>query len=222
MLPTKLWLAAASVFLAVLQPTQANVVTPGQTVSPDVFTLNSEPPLLGVTSGVFSIGAGVTGSWQQVVAVDPFGVTCAGCLDFAFQLSNDPTSLYPIFAVNVSQYFGVATDVGYLEGEGDTFPVSVARGPGGGGIGFSFATSAAVISPGYVSPWLIVATNATAFNSAGFANIAAFTGQTNITTQISGLFEPSFEGVPEPSAAALISLGFVGIFMFRFRHAQKL
>lgn len=232
MIAARPWfLAAALGFLLVPLPVHANVVHPGETVSPEVFTVTSIPPHLGQISGTFSIGSGqVTGRWQQVVLVDPLGVTCAGCLDFAYQLSNDPSSLYPIFAVNLARYFDFATNAGYVHfsdpdigSDGDTAPVSVTRAPAGGQIGFSFATAAAVISPGYNSPWLVVATNATAYDSRGMATVAAFnfTSQTNITTQISGLYEPSGQAAPEPSAVVLLSLGVLGIAVFRFARVHR-
>jgi hypothetical protein len=44
--------------------------------------------------------------------VDPLGVTCSGCLDFAFQVTVDPDLSYAaIFAMNLTRFFGYTTDV---------------------------------------------------------------------------------------------------------------
>lgn len=64
-------------------------------------------------------GGSITGSYVEGVALDPFGVTCSGCLDFFFQVGEDSTStgsitrmgldgLFPSFSDNV----GYATESG--------------------------------------------------------------------------------------------------------------
>jgi hypothetical protein len=47
-----------------------------------VFSNPGNPPLLGNLNGTFNFGGGLlTGSWEEVVLVDPLGVTCSGCLE---------------------------------------------------------------------------------------------------------------------------------------------
>lgn len=83
----------------------------------------------------------VTGTYLEDVAVDPFGVTCSDCLDFAFQVSLDPGLSAGIFNVIVGRYFGSSTDAGYINGSGQA-PVLVQRGPiGGGPLAFHFGLS---------------------------------------------------------------------------------
>ena len=73
------------------------------------------------------------------MAVDPFGVTCAGCLDFAFQISVDTSAAGAgIFSTGLSRFFGYTTDAGYVTNSGDVVPNTVSRGPFGGGVTFLF------------------------------------------------------------------------------------
>lgn len=215
--PTRLCCLAAAAAMLMSLPLHANVLVPGATnVAPDVFTLTTSPPLLGSLSGTFNIGGGtITGSWQEVVLVDPLGVTCSGCLDFAFAISVDQSSPDFVFGMNLSRFFGYATDVGYVVNSGSAGahdPISVSRGPFGGGVGFAFDTLATVLLPGSSTDFLVVATNATTWDAHGF--LAIHGGHDadpthNISGQVNDLFEPTF--VPEPSTALLLCLGLAGI-----------
>lgn len=72
------YLVAATALMLMTFPLYANVLHPGDTnVAPDVFSNPGNPPLLGNLTGTFSFG-GLTGSWQEVVLIDPLGVTCSG------------------------------------------------------------------------------------------------------------------------------------------------
>jgi hypothetical protein len=224
------YLVAGFVVMLVTFPAHANVLLPGDTNVPDVFANPSgSPPLLDTTSGTFSFGSGMgllTGSYFEAVLVDPLGVTCAGCLDFAFQISEDSGLSSGIFSTNLSAFFGYTTDVGYVDGTGamggsggDGNPVSVSRGPFGGGVGFNFATATAgaPIGPGGSSAILVVATNATTFDSLGVLAINGGRQGSPANGQISGVFEPTFQAVPEASTALLLTLGLAGFAAFRKR-----
>ena len=147
--------------------------------------------------------------------MDPLHVTCTGCLDFAFQVTNDGSSdpTEPIFALILSNFAGFTTDAGYIDNSGDTNPVHVNRTAGGGKVGFSFATEAAVIFPNESTSILVVATNATNFDSNGGLHFAAFDGTENppLTTDATGLFEPT----PEPSSLLVAAIAFLTIAAFR-------
>jgi len=216
------YLVAGTVLILASFPLRANVILPGGSVSPDVFSNpGSTPTLLGDITGTFSFGSGpglLTGSWEEVVLVDPFGVTCAGCLDFAFQLTEDPLLSSGIFATGLSAYFGYTTDVGYVDGTGIT-PISITRGPFGGGVNFNFATPSDpisnVIGPGGNSAILLIATNATTYDGNGMLSINGGRQGSPANGQITGVFEPTF--VPEPGTGLLLGLGMAGIAAFRKR-----
>ena len=198
----------------------ANPLLPGATVAPDVFTGSGTPPLLGDSTGTFNFGGGVTGSYEDAVLLDPFGVTCSGCLDFAYQISLDPSSPYPIFTSDLTAFFGYTTDVGYITGSGNAVPNSVTRGPFGGSVDFNFNTATSVLLPGESTDFFVVATNATGYDTNGVLGITGGSVTQSVSGQIDGLFEPT--PVPEPSTALLLSLGLAGIAAFRKRLAVQI
>ena len=75
-------------------PLQSTLLNPGDTgLVPDKWADPGNPPVLDSVNGTFSFnnGAGTLGgSFVEAVAVDPLGVTCTGCLDFAIQISVGP------------------------------------------------------------------------------------------------------------------------------------
>jgi hypothetical protein len=201
-------------------PLAANVLVPGGTVAPDVFSDPGNPPVLGDITGTFNLGNGVLiGHWEEVVLVDPFSppTVCGGCLDFAFQITVDSSAAGAgIFSANLSRFFGYTTDVGYVTNSGDVAPNSVSRGPFGGGVTFLFNTADSAIGLGRVSDFVVVATNATTFDRNGSLGIAGGNSQNpNLSGQINNLFEPTF--LPEPSTALLFGIGLIGIAALRKR-----
>lgn len=209
---------AAAALMLLMVPLHANVLLPGDTNQPpDVFANpGSQPPLLGDLTGTFNINNGtVTGTWEEIVAVDPFGVTCSGCLDFALQVAIDPGSGGAIGGLNLGRFFGYTTDVGYVTDSGDIAPTAVSRGPFGGGIGFNLILNNSALLPGSGTDALLVATNATTFDTAGSVTLSAYDFATrgNITGQINNLFEPTLLA-PEPSPALLVIIGLAGMAAF--------
>ncbi len=215
-------------------PLHAGVLLPGGTVSPDVFADPGSVPLLNQTTGTFSFGSGaglLAGTYFEAVAVDPFGVTCSGCLDFAYQVTLNPGLSSGIFNLNVGSYVGYSTDVGYISGSGEMGggggigdPILVNRGPFGGGVQFVFVSrsAGAAIGPGGSSAVLIVATDATTYDNRGFLGIFGGGRGSPASGQISGLFEPTFQtSAPEPSTVVLLSLGMAGIVGFSRKRSKK-
>ncbi len=202
------YLVAAALLGIMTFPLSANVVTPGNTVSPDVFTVSSAPPLLGDLTGAVQLGGGTAGFYEELVLRDPLGITCSGCLDFAFQVSLNSGSQIVVTQLTLSRFFGYTTDVGYVTGSGDVAPVSVMRGSAGGGTFFNLT-----LPSGQSSEFLVVATNATTYDTAGNLGVVGTTNGRNLTAQITNLFEPA--QVPEPSTALLGGLGLLCIALFR-------
>lgn len=212
---------AATALLLTILPLDANTLLPGDTGTPDVFADPGNVTPLGYMNGTFSFGSGIgliTGTYFEVVVVDPLGITCSGCLDFAFQLTLDPGLSAGIFNARFGRFGGYTTDIGYLDGSGIA-PISVSRGTGGAGIGFVFASTASqtnVIAPGDSSAILVVATDATAYDNLGVIGISGGRGTSPANGQLTGLFEPEPQA-PEPSAVLLFGVGLAGIAIIRRR-----
>jgi hypothetical protein len=207
-------------------PLHATVIVAGQTnLVPEAFNLVGDPPILDEIQGNFNFGNGALfGSYDVVVLVDPLGITCAGCLDFAFAINIDPESPDFAFSVNLSRFFGYSTNAGYVTGTGGPGaldPIGVSRGPAGGGVGFAFTNGASVLTPGSGTDFLVIGTNATTYDKLGSLSISGghdSNAANNITGIIAGVFEPTFIApVPEPSTVVLLSLGLLGIPAFRRR-----
>ena len=209
-------LVAAVVLLGL--PVHASVLVPGATnVPPDVFPNPGSPSLLGSLSGTFNYGGGLlTGSWQEFVVVDPLGVTCSGCLDFAFQVMIDSNAPGAIFSMNLSRFFGYTTDVGYITDSGDDAPNSVSRGAGGGLVTFNFNTDTSALIAGESSDLLVVATNATTFDTNGILGISGGGDNQTASGQVNNLFEPT-SLAPEPATILLFTLGLAAIAALRKR-----
>lgn len=207
-------LAITAVLIAI--PLSANVLAPGDSGAPDIFTI---PPqalvFLDDINGTFALGGGaLTGTYEEVVLNDDqLGFGCKGCLDFAFQVNLDPDQSGAVFAMTLSRFFGYTTDVGYVQQPDGVFPDSVQRGPFGGAIGFNFNTNETALPPGGSTMALLIVTNATAFDANGVLGISGGSGNRSISTQIQDVLEPAF--VPEPSTTLLLSLGLVGFAVLR-------
>jgi hypothetical protein len=147
-------------------------------------------------------------------------------LDFAFQISVDDASTFSIYQAIFTNFSGFTVNVVYASGSG-VAPDSAGRGPAGGGIAFSYGNvGAPTLGPSENTAYLLIATNATNYDSLGSASIngSNYDGEGSCTPfnvdhcrggQVQGLFEPTL--VPEPSSALLLSLGLAGIAAFRKR-----
>src|SRR4051812_44924069 len=78
-------LAAVCALAVAAAGVQATPLPVGGTVIPEGLPDPGNVPVLASVSGTFDFGSGaghITGTYEQGVLVDPFGLTCAGCLDF--------------------------------------------------------------------------------------------------------------------------------------------
>jgi hypothetical protein len=227
-------LFTTTILLLLTVPLCADILLPGGNVSPDLFPNSGTPPLLDSATGTFDFGSGsglITGTYFEAVAVDPFGVTCPGCLDFAFQVDLNSGLSAGIFHVILSRYTGYSTDVGYVDGTGgggssatEGIPIFVTRGPGGGGVNFVFSAPGNItntIAPGGSSAILVIATNATTYDSLGTLQIDGGRGDNLATGQINSILEPTFQAVPEPSAVLVLSLALAAIALFGKKRSQQ-
>ena len=169
-------LGAATILALTTSPLYATPVPPGgPMVAPDVFpNPGSPPPFLYSTSGSFSFtsGAGVlNGSYTEVVFDDIFGVTCATCLDFAFQVVNESSSTLAIERVGMPIPLALSADAGFVVNTGTLAPNLVNRGPLGT-TAFFFTSG---LFPGVDSEFLVIATNATTFRTNGQLGFDAVT-----------------------------------------------
>jgi hypothetical protein len=221
-------LAAATTLMLTTFPVNANTILPGQTVAPDVFTLTSVPPLLGQINGSFSLSVGggtITGTYVDAVLVDPLGVTCTGCLDFALQISVDsgsPGAIEQVFNGGLKAGGTPwATDVGYVTGSGDIAPSSVNYGPAGVDMRFNLALP---LTAGESTDFLVIATDATSYNTIDVTPSQALS--TGGILQLSGtngtgvagdvgmpgnFFAPAPLATPEPSTLWLTAAGLLGL-----------
>jgi hypothetical protein len=190
--------------------------------APDVFpNPGGSVTVWGDLSGTFDLGNGITGTWEDAVVVDPFHTFCPTCLAFAFQVSLDPTAGGAIFSIGSGLFGNFAADAGYID-QGSWTPTLVRRGPGN--IVFNLihnagTPSAAALSPGGMTDFLVIATDATNFDTKGAMSLQNFvfsTGTSGPAGHLNGLFEPT-TATPEPSSSTLIVFGFAAMAALRKR-----
>ena len=155
------------------------------------------------------------------ICAESFGVTCGGCLDFVFNVDIDQASTGGIGSLTMARFSGFSTDVGDVANANGDNPITVSRGASGSGVSFNLIFENLPLPPGAATKGLVVATDATAFDTGGsvFINGFAFGSGSNITGQINQLFEPVV--VPEPSTL-LLGVGLAGIAAFRKRTLRRL
>jgi hypothetical protein len=210
-------LLMAACFVLAAPGLQATPLVIGSTVVPQALADPSAAQVLGSTTGNFDFGSGpghLTGSFEQGVAVDPFGLTCAGCLDFYFSVHVDGGLTAGINFLLATSFKGFATSVGYIDEDGVKTPLSASRGSASP-VGFRFVDPNStdfshVIGPGQTSATLIIATDATAYDRRGslslFGGRDASQGTVTINT---GIYQPV--AVPEPAEWVLFTVGLAGL-----------
>jgi len=219
------YLVAAAALLLTTTSVRATTITPGQTgVLPTNFgAVSSATPILDMVSGSFNIAGGaITGSYVEGVAVDPFGVTCSGCLDFFFQVGEDDTStgsitrmgldgMFPTFSDNV----GYATESGGLE----VAPTSAAFGTGlpNAPISEFFTLNPSAATD--TTDIMVIATNATSYAAAGNLGFSyVVNGVAGSSPVIGGMLTPV--PTPEPRTSCLLAIGLLGLMACIYRRKR--
>lgn len=218
------WMMLVVLLCAALGSTSARAdsIAPGESVSPDVYTLLTTPTALDEVTGTFNVdGGALIGSYVEGVVVDPLGVTCAGCLDFFVHI-NISSSTDSVYRVGLDSFKGTATDVGYISGSGDVNPTSVLWASNGSTLSSFFGSSPGVNLSGESTDYMVVATDATAYSVGGSLGIGGFSTPAdtynNALAQINGMILPV--ATPEPGIVSLLSIGLLALMGYSYRRKR--
>jgi hypothetical protein len=188
--------------LLALPSAYGNMLTPGGTVAPDMFSNTSNYTLLDSINGTGATGA-LSVSYSEYVAADQNNSFCAGCLDFAIFVMNNGTESAE--SISTGSFAGFLTDVGYWSGSTGAAPMTISRSSDGLAIHFDYI-GFNNLTPGQSSDYLVIETNATSYVP------GTITVQDGVTIDTAG-FAPA---VPEPMSMGLLGgglalLGLVGM-----------
>lgn len=205
----KLFYCLTLAALTCLQTARANVITPGNSGSPDVFTGQSAGTLLATLSTPFSI-TGAQGTLASAVYQES-----GGTLDFYYQVNVATGTGFVNFNNDFGLFTGYTTDIGYrtdgamLAGagfvNGTNIPDSVFRAAAR--VAFGFATD--LIAAGQSSTVLEIQTGATGFTSAS----ALVSGESSESSALA-TFGP-VAATPEPVSILLVGGGLFAIVLLR-------
>jgi hypothetical protein len=212
------YLVAAAMLLLTTTSLRATTITPGQTgVSPTNFGVVSSATPLAMVAGNFTLdGGAVVGAYGEGVLVDPFGITCTGCLDFFFQVGNHSGSTLDITSIGLDGLFPSFSDnFGYVTetSGGEIAPISASFGTA---LPNAPITEFLTLRPGQDSDILVIATNATAYAAAG--NLGISYQPTGSGPVIGGMLTPVL--APEPASIYLLSCGLLGLIGCGYRRKR--
>lgn len=213
------YLVAAATLLLTTPSLGATTITPGQNgVSPTNFgMITSGTPILNIVTGTFILdGGAVVGAYGEGVLVDPFGVTCTGCLDFFFQVGNHSGSTLNITSIGLDGLFPSFSDnVGYATESGGV-EIAPASASFGTALPAAPITEFLTLSPGQDSDILVIATNATAYGVNG--NLGIGYEPTGSGSVIPGMLTPVL--TPEPVTSSLLGIGLLGLIGCTYRRKR--
>ncbi len=220
MRPRRLFVLLSVVALGLLgaAPVSANLIAPGGSGAPDVFTTSTAGPFLadtgvvGYTATDAQSNTRFTGFYREVVIADSTSSVCTNCLTFLLQVSDTSGSLDAISRITTAIFTGFSTDVGYTtsadlmsHGATDINPNTVDRSASGAVVGFNFTSG---IPAGDQSAVLEIQTDATQFTG---GTISVINGA---TVNLAG-YAPTT--VPEPATLFLLGSGLVALGGFAHR-----
>ncbi|MGH9583043.1 MAG: PEP-CTERM sorting domain-containing protein [Bryobacteraceae bacterium] len=208
---TLMFLAAG--LLVALPSAYGTVLNPGDSgVTPDVFSNISNYTLMNSTSGTGTFKT-LAFSYNAYVAADQNNTFCAGCLDFAYVVTNTGTD--NIDLISTGSFAGWKTDVGYYNGQPGLPPDSVSRNSGtGAAINFNYIPTE--LTTGNSSAYLVIETNTHWYTD------GTITAQDGVSAN--GLVPVFAPAIPEPMSMGLLGggLALLGLLGMRRRKAVKL